>query len=282
MAKNEAKDTAKITPALTGFAIMETADEELSYRVEAIQENLSGQRISVFDLPTIKIPAGGGRAWDVPTPAGDTRSVPVISGVPLFLNGTIKQWFKTAYEESGGGTPPDCRSDDGIWGVGIGGVDGHGGECTKCPMNVFGSIVRNGKPGRGKACADRGALLILMADSVMPYSVNIPTTSLKELRNKLMQLGIQGIKYKECVMSFGLNATKNKDGLSYSEIVVTLGAKLSPEENVKMQKYAASILPLIQLPELLSPQIRAQLAAPESTAPQQLIEVTSTPLPAGK
>lgn len=51
---------------------------------------------------------------------------------------------------------PQNMADDGNGGVIVGG-------CKGCPMNEFGSAMRNGQPGRGKACKNQYRLALLPA-----------------------------------------------------------------------------------------------------------------------
>jgi len=259
MAKAQALQTEQGngTGVLSKYLVGQLSPEELDFRIEAITENLQGAQRSLFDLDQIKVPGSAGTVWEVPN--GDpTRE---LSGIMLFLNGTLKQWYKQSFQETGGGTPPDCRSEDGMYGVGSGGIDGKGGLCEVCPYNQFGS----GRGGRGKACSDRGAILLLRPGSLMPTAVNVPTMSLKDLKNKLLKMGEEGIRYSRIEVKLTLQKDKSKDGIDYSKIVLTPADKLTPAEVHQLQLYSDKILPLIKLPDRLPPVTRPQGIAQRET-----------------
>ena len=81
--------------------------------MQAIQENLGGEALSVADLPHITVPAGGGLQWEIESfeaPNG-VEYLTEIVGVPV-LQRVVRVYWASSIDESGGGSPPDCCRDD--------------------------------------------------------------------------------------------------------------------------------------------------------------------------
>ncbi len=219
-----------------------------------------GQRISPFDLDVVKIPSGQGAAfWTVQTLDGE-MTTPALEGI-VIMQRTIRSYWSKGMEESGGGSPPDCSSHDGVTGIGL--PAGHpdldidtmevrfsqSGEeirrgrfdCARCPLAEFGSDAR----GRGQACKQNLLLFLLTPESVIPTVIKVPPSSIKPVRNFIMRIGGRGVPPHGAVMSFGLNKVKNSGGIAYFEIVPSLVRRLDPEEATKMKALRESLLPVL-------------------------------------
>ena len=102
-----------------------------------------------FQLDRVKLPAGGGTAFEVPADDGEgTDMVKELRGVILF-NHPAYAMYRDKY--AGGNAAPDCSSFDGITGCG-----NPGGACADCPYNKFGS-----GDGKSKLCKNKRLLYIL-------------------------------------------------------------------------------------------------------------------------
>ena len=112
---------------------------------ELFAEELDGLTPS---FERIKIPAGGGLAFEVPGDDPDSPdSVKEFKAVILYHH-PINCFYEEEY--TGGNNPPDCGSMDGK--IGVCSESGEIKYCSDCPNNKFGS-AKNG----GKACKlDRG------------------------------------------------------------------------------------------------------------------------------
>ena len=183
----------------------------------ALAENLGGESASPSDLPSVKVPAGGGVAWEVPTPDG-FESARSFTGVIAFLHSSRLYW-STGMEE-GSGTPPDCYSNDGEFGRGD-----PGGECAKCPLNQF------GEDGEAKACNQGMQLYVRMAGDPLPTKLRIPPGSLKTWRQyAIHNLARAGKTYYQVETVFELDKAKSKSGITYSQIKFSRGRDLAPDE----------------------------------------------------
>src|SRR5438105_3518535 len=70
-----------------------------------ITENLGGDKITERDLDRIKMPSGGGLAWEVPGLGDQPDSEKTIEGVIVYHK-TTRAYWPGDYE--GGNEPPQC------------------------------------------------------------------------------------------------------------------------------------------------------------------------------
>ena len=114
-----------------------------------------------FTLDRVKLPAGGGTAFEVPSEDGeDTEMAKDITGVILY-NHPAFAYYAAAF--AGGHAAPDCSSIDGLNGVGT-----PGGDCRTCPFNKFGS-----GDGQSKLCKNKRMLYILREGENIPALVDL-------------------------------------------------------------------------------------------------------------
>ncbi len=113
--------TTALTIGNQEYAILKSGVEQLP---EILKANLGSDGLNVSDLDRIKMPAGGGISWEVPTLTG-LKTEQVIKGVIVFHK-NVRAFWEKAFGDAPG-EPPDCSSDDGIMGVGK-----PGGDCAKC------------------------------------------------------------------------------------------------------------------------------------------------------
>lgn len=219
------------------YAVMEYNVADLK---EVIQENLGGQTIDPTMLDRVRVPAGGVTTWTVPTLEGD-QEIKTIEGILVHFSDP-KAYWKHSMEETGGGTAPDCASDDGITGIAFT-ADGPGGDCATCPFNQWGSDPKGGK---GKACKDMRNLFILREHSILPLVVVAPPTSIQPIRQFMLRLTSAGVKYTSVVIGLSLEKVKNDGGIWYSRIVPSLVRRLPPEQAAHMDEYAKAIRPVLQ------------------------------------
>lgn len=207
-----------------------------------------GESFSLSDLPRIKVPVGGGLAWELPggEPAREFEAV--------ILHRQLSRAFWND-EFSGEGSPPDCRSDDNIHGVGLWGVkDGvvaNGNPnalCKECPMAAWGS----GK-GNAQACRQNTSLYLLFPDMVFPVVLNVPPSSFSACHDYIVRdLTAFGIDKLSLTTKFSMVTAKSKPGpdgqgggISYSQIRCERGTQLTPDLYAKMKAYRDGILPAI-------------------------------------
>ena len=111
---SEGKNT-QIAAVETGF----TALANNNILEEALADEYAGLE---FSIDRVKLPAGGGTAFEVPAEDGeDTEMVKDITGVILY-NHLAYAYYASAF--AGGHAAPDCSSIDGATGIGT-----PGGHC---------------------------------------------------------------------------------------------------------------------------------------------------------
>jgi hypothetical protein len=175
--------------------------------MEVIRQNLGGELPSPADFTRIKVPAGGGTTWEIPSVDGDGESTKAVDGIIVYIARRRAYWSNT----NPSGEPPQCSSGDCIIGIGD-----PGGACDECHFNVFGSAHKqDGTAGRGKACKESKLLFILRAGQILPDVVVVPAGSLKAMKSYQLKIGVP---YWSLVTRLALEKVQNKDGITFAQI----------------------------------------------------------------
>lgn len=226
--------------------------------LEMLQENTGESTISEFDLDRIKVPSGGNTTWAVPSLEGE-QELKAIEGVVVYQR-TVRSFWEKRMEESGGGSPPDCSSPDGMFGVGtpkLGdimhpdyrpdgpkyGPDGNAPAylCKHCPLAAFGS----GGNGRSQACKQSRLIFVLREDNVLPLLIAAPPSSLRGMKQYMLRLSGSGVPFYGVVTTFTLKREKNADNIQYSEIAPSMVRRLNPTDTAKMRAVSQALGPLL-------------------------------------
>lgn len=239
------------------YAVMDVAPREIA---DMLLEASGGQRLSPFDLDVVKVPSGqGAPMWAVQSLDGED-AVKSIEGIAI-LSRTVRSWWETSIDESGGGSAPDCSSQDGV--VGIGAPKGHPDftdenvdvrydasgqeirrgrfECARCPLAEFGSDAR----GRGQACKQNLLVFMLRPESVIPMVIKVPPSSIKKMRNFILSMTGLGIKPFGAVISLGLKKVTKGGSPAYFEIDPKISRRLEPDELAKIRDLRDALLPVL-------------------------------------
>lgn len=197
---------------------------------DLIKSNIGNRQLDAFSLDVVKTPTGGSTKWIVETLDGDE--------VKDELEGIIIHWAtRRSYWKNPNpdGSPPDCSSPEGLQGYGDPGV-----ACHDCPLNVFGTAVKDtGAAGRGKACSEFRQLFILKPDSLLPFVVNAKPGSLKEVDKYFNRLLGAGLKSTQLVTHLALEKDTNADNIAYAKIKPRAGMRLDPEATKQIEEVAA-------------------------------------------
>lgn len=208
-------------------------------KVQAVlQENIGSddaERPTAFDLPRIQIPAQGGTTWAIPTGLGDDETGPAFEAV-IAAQQTCRAYWPGDFS---GEEPPQCTSPDGITGYGE-----PGGSCGECPLAAFGSDSR----GRGQACKKMRRLFLVRPGMVLPMVLTLPPSSLQNYRRYITKLSAAMMSFYGVVTRFELEATKNQDGIKYSEVTFSATRELSDTEEAAMKGYQQTIAPFTATP----------------------------------
>lgn len=211
---------------------------------ELIQANLGNQRLDIFNLQFIRVPSGAG----VPPSGPVLWTIQSIEGTEMKeeFEGIIVSWFQprsywaTQFEQRQGASPPDCKSNDGLVGVG-----NPGGDCMTCKFAQFKSAAK----GDGQACRQSRFLFVMMPGSYVPCVVRAPVTSIKAIQQYFTQSIGLGMTYFHCVTKFRLERDKNAGGTVYAKIAPTMARKLNEDEIIKTAHYMRMFQPLLQTVE---------------------------------
>jgi hypothetical protein len=204
--------------------------------MQVIKDNSGAHGFSAFDLDRVKIPAGGGQAFEIPG-LGEEPDVAKSFDAIIIHFRDARRYFAKSFDETGGGAPPDCFSDDGFMGVGT-----PGGACEKCPNATFGT---DPKGGRGQACKQIRMLFCMRPGGVIPVVLSLPPTSLSGCRKYFLRLGSQRTPFWAVVTRIGLAKQKGGTGIEYSAATFSMAAKLTTEQAEGVRKVRESLLPAL-------------------------------------
>ncbi len=232
--------------------------------LEVIQENLAGQQIGEFDLDRIKIPSGGGLAWEVPTLEGSEPKKEVYGVIVHWKE--ARAFWPTKYE--GGNEPPACAAPDGQFAPPIGepGHDVPTNEqgfyiCAQCPNSSFGSAGKGTEPGQ--ACKQTRVLFLLTPESLIPLVVSLPPTSVAAAKKFMLRLAGHGVKYSSIVTKIALEKDKNQGGIEYAKAAFSMAEKLDEESALRVGELAKVLRPIFEQVELRQDEIREPEGAVE-------------------
>lgn len=226
--RRSVKDKALTTPAASGFAIVDEPDAR-----EMLVGAFDELGVSSFQLNRITIPAGGSTAFMVPTLEGETP-MQEINAVIVMVKGNQKAWWRES--EVSGGSPPDCSSTDGKYGMGMNTLDENEelGKhlCSECVWNTFGSH-RGG--GRGKDCKDSAQVFFFEKEGRLPTLLSAPATSLPVVQQYVMKLLNAGKGFEQVITKIGLEKMQGGGGGVYSRLTLSYGGDLEPEAATAMR-----------------------------------------------
>lgn len=143
----------------------------------------------------------------------DDTKVEKITGI-LVDNNPLRAYWKTSFDESGGGDRPDCVANNAIH-PNLDCVDKQSTSCLVCPKGRFSS---NGdKP----ECQLKRRLHVLIPGSALPHRITLSPKNLEPF-SMFMTEEVRGKRLKALgiLIEFSLHPEKNKDGIEYSEIVM--------------------------------------------------------------
>lgn len=223
--------------------------------MEIIAENMDGQ-ITSSDLDRVKIPAGGGIAFEVPTLEG-ADSQKTIDGV-IIAHQPQNVYWATGLDAGGGNQPPDCVARDGKMGDGS-----PGGLCATCPLNKFGS-----DGDKGKACKNTEILFILRPGNMLPLALFVPPTSLGAVKKYLLQLTSASIPFYGVQTRFSLEKASNAAGIGYAKLVLTPVAfdASATDSRARLMLPADTVSDIKSYRDALLPQLQAAVAVIEQDA----------------
>lgn len=201
--------------------------------MEALQENLGGETFDTFDLDRVKVPSGTGpMMWAL---SGD-EPVKTLEGIWI-RHRVVRAYWKTTFDEGGGGNPPDCFSSDSLFGQGD-----PGGDCLSCPNAKFGTAHK----GSGQACKQMRQVFFLREGHLLPTLLVVPPSSLKPAVSYLMWLTNRSIPYWSVITRMSLEKSRSKGGVDYAQIKFEVGSRLEGDVLEKIKAYKTEIEPALR------------------------------------
>jgi hypothetical protein len=198
---------------------------------ETFAANLGEDSPGVFDLDRIKVPAGGGTAWEVPTLDGiDHRRV--LTGVIIAVIARRAFWQAGLDDSDSSGSPPDCASDDAKIGRGLYGAGSKlhpQGDCASCPMNAF----RDVRGRRTKPCKEQRLMLFLLEGSMLPVVMQFAPTSMQSMKTYLTRLAQHNVPYYRAITNLALRKVDASPPFSVAE--ATIGGQLDSESAAQLR-----------------------------------------------
>lgn len=216
---------------------------DIDESVEFIRAALGRRKLTPRSLETIRMPTAGQTEWRVPTPDGMVTK-PYIDANIVGI-GTPRVYWQDEFGKGERGAPPACKSDDGVFGDGLYGVNGELGKrrvgpmgaCDTCPMNVF---AKRGSGERGKPCAEMRNVFILPVgdDIILPQRIAVTPGSIQQVDDYVITLGNRRVNSYGVITRISLVETTTKDGrYKYGQIALRRIGTLSQADMLKMRSY---------------------------------------------
>lgn len=209
---------------------------------EEINEELDG---ATPRYAQVKIPSGGGIAFEVPGEDPESPDIKKdITGIIVYHHSSNAYWED---HDGDNNTPPTCSSLDGKTGVRNADYanafnEGMLQDCATCPLNMFGS----GEGGKGKACKNMKKLYVLTLDSIFPYCLTLPPTSIGAFTDYVTLNLAKGRKVCDVVTKITLAKKENKTGQAYSVAVFRFAGELPEETREASRNYRNTIKACVQ------------------------------------
>lgn len=269
-----------------------TVPAHIAARIAARQQ--AGTRSSIAaaivsdgpSIPRISIRAGRYRLVEdgVETVVGTTLDTIVVGANPR----VSKVFYGKAFDQAAENVRPDCWSNDGMRPDPSIEKPVHT-SCADCPNNVLGSkILPSG--AKSKMCADQRHLAVVpAADPNKVYSLTVPVSGMKALREYFKELSNYGIGPEEAITELGFDDQASFPKITFKhkgyvpEKAISRVDALLESDNVKVA--TRQIAPSAAGPALAAPVKAAAIAAPApapAPAVDEAYEEEAAPAPAPK
>ena len=229
-------------------------------------------------IPRISIRAGRYRLNEegVETTVGVTLDTIIVGANPR----VSKVFYGKAFDASAENVRPDCWSNDGLKPDASLDAPVHT-SCADCPNNVLGSkILPSG--AKSKMCADQRHLAVVAAaDPTKVYSLTVPVSGMKALREYFKELGNYGIGPEEVVTELGFDDAASFPKITFKqkgyvpEKAISRVDTLLESDSVKVA--TRQMAPQAAGPALAAPKAQPAIAAP---AVDDAYEEEAAPAPA--
>lgn len=228
---------------------------------------------SGVDIPRISIRAGRYRLVEggVETPVGITLDTIIVGANPR----VSKVFYGKQYDASATDMRPDCFSNDGLKPDPSVAAPVHT-SCADCPHNVLGSkILPSG--AKSKMCNDQRHLAVVpAADPTKVYSLTVPVSGMKALREYIKDLGNYGLIAEETITELGFDETASFPKITFKRkgyVPETAIARVEALLNSDATKVATRQMSATAAgPAIAAPETKAAIAAPAQAAPAPVVD----------
>lgn len=214
-------------------------------------------------IPRISIRAGRYRLSEdgVETTVGVTLDTIIVGANPR----VSKVFYAKAFDASAENVRPDCWSNDGLKADASVEAPVHT-SCADCPNNVLGSkVLPSG--AKSKMCADQRHLAVVAAaDPSKVYSLTVPVSGMKALREYFKELGNYGIGPEEVITELGFDDAASYPKITFKqkgyvpEKAISRVDTLIASDSVKVA--TRQLAPQAAGPAIAAPVQKAAIAAP--------------------
>lgn len=216
-----------------------------------------------ISIPRISIRAGRYRLVEggVETTVGVSLDTIIVGANPR----VSKVFYAKQFDASATDVRPDCWSNDGLKPDASVTAPVHS-SCADCPHNVLGSkILPSG--AKSKMCADQRHLAVVAAaDPTKVYSLTVPVSGMKALREYFKELGNYGIGPEEVITELGFDDSASFPKITFKQkayvpekAIARVDAMLESDD---VKVCTRQMNPTSAGPALAAPQKSAALAAP--------------------
>lgn len=198
---------------------------------EAIAEEMDGLN---FEFDKIKIPSGGGIAFEIPSDDPDNPDIEKALVGIIVDHYPANVLFDGKYD--GEKKIPICSSIGGKVGVVL--ATGEQRPCNSCDYNEYGSA----EDGRGKACKNSHNVYLLRESELYPLLLTLPPTSLKPFNAYMTKRVVgKGLLSSAVLTKITLKKEKSADGIDYAQAQFAVERILTDEERTTAKEYARNI-----------------------------------------
>jgi hypothetical protein len=242
MTEKKKKEETALVPVTERFDALRVNPDELK---EVVDANFGTRTASVFDLERIKVGTGGATAYTVTDELDGEDVVKEFEAMIAFWKDARSYWAQPL-DESGGGAPPDCSSEDMVTGYG---TFEDGSTCRKCESCPYNQWESDPKGGRGKACKEMIIMFLLRTgreERIFPSMLVAPPSSISNISGYMMGLTSRGLPYYGVTHRFTLEGDTNAAGIRYCKVKLLPGRDLTSEERKSLRAYGALMRPTFE------------------------------------
>jgi hypothetical protein len=214
-------------------------------------------------IPRISIRAGRFRLVEdgVETTVGVNLDTIIVGANPR----VSKVFYAKQFDASASDVRPDCWSNDGLKPDAAAQGPVHD-NCATCPNNVLGSkILPSG--AKSKMCSDQRHLAVVAAaDPSKVYSLTVPVSGMKALREYFKELGNYGIGPEEVITELGFDDTASFPKITFKQKGYVPEKAIDRVDSM-LDSDAVKVATRLLAPQAAGPALAAPTVAPQIAAP---------------